>query len=280
MIKRILVLLDPSRATCEANKCAIRLAAATGAGLTGMAIADVRARTEATVPMGIGTSEIAREARQDALEQERKDAQESLAMFAKQCAEAGLTSTSLVSTEADTLEAIVSESLGHDLVVLGEGSIPGELGSTELSIKFMKKGTRPILAVGNKKGTSTPGKVLVGLDDHPQSWKALHMFLLTIPSSLVHHVTVFGLSSGEDEQRVSRARLERAGRFVESRGIRTEILLQEGDPVRLIPEVARERCVDTIVLGPYSKPAIERFFFPSVTKALLTSAEFSVFLYH
>jgi len=280
MMKRILAVLDPSKASSESDRCAIRLARETGASLTGLAIADIAARVSATAPMGIGTSDLAREAREDAVVQERREAQESLATFARLCSAGGIPAADLISVEADTMEAIVSQSLDHDLVVLGEGSIPGELGSTELSVKLMKQGARPVLAVGPNRGDNTPGRVLVALDEHPQSWKSLHMFLLLFPSRLVEEVHLLSLYDGEEEGRAVLGRLERAKRLVEKHSMKAFVHSREGKPSDTVPKAAGELKIDTVVVGPYSKPSIQSLFFGSVTKALLGRPEFSVFLYH
>jgi nucleotide-binding universal stress UspA family protein len=278
MMRRILTVLDPSPATVEADVCAFRLAAATGAELTGIAIADVAARRAATAAMGIGTSDLAREARQRAIKQERKTAQSALQLFSDLCRKKAVCAN-LVCVEADTVQSIVSESLNHDLIIFGASAVPGEEESAELVANLMRVGPRPILAIGKNLGDVTPNRVLIGIDDHPQSWKSLHMFLLLMPAELVEEVTLVSLVS-PDHHDIAEARLGKARKMVEAYGIRAATICQEGDPVEMIPRLARATRATTIVLGPYSKPTLQRIFFGSVTRKILERAEFSLFLYH
>jgi len=277
-MKKILSVLDPSPSTLEADACAFRLAEATGAALTGMVVADIAARKTATAAMGIGTSELAREARVRAIETERLAAQEAMNLFSKQCRERKVRAN-LVSVEGEAVSSIAAESLNHDLIIFGASAAPGEEETAELVAKLMAAGPRPILAVGRNRGETTPSRVLIGIDDHPQSWKSLHMFLLLMPEPLVEEVALVSLvpPSGHD---IAEARLLKAKRMVEAYGLKATTICQEGEPVEMIPQLARANNVSTIVLGPYSKPTWQRIFFGSVTRKILERAEFSLFLYH
>jgi nucleotide-binding universal stress UspA family protein len=280
MIKRILVLLDPTPATTEADETAIRFAQAAGVDLTGLAIADVKARRDATVPMGIGTSGLARDAREQAVRDEIREAHESAEDFRARCSAQGII-PAVLDLQAETVPEILAESFDHDLVLLASGTVPGEMECEELVFELMDKGSRPVLVVGKGRGDSTPGTVLAALDGHPQSWRSLHSFLQLMPPALVKRLVLLSLIANDRDEPLAHDRLERGLRLAEAYGFTSEtLLLCKGDPAEAIEAVATQVGADTILLGPYSKPAIHRLFFGSVTSRLLAQTDLSVFLDH
>ncbi|MBM4354805.1 MAG: hypothetical protein FJ109_13625 [Deltaproteobacteria bacterium] len=279
MMKRILVLLDPSPATKAADDVALRFAATSGADITGLAIADVEARAAATVPMGIGTSGLAREAREEAIQEEITEAHESAEDFRARCSARGVIPT-VLDIQAETVPEILAESFDHDLVLVAAGTVPGEIEVEDLVFELMDKGSRPVFVVGKGRGDSSPGTVVAALDGHPQSWRSLHSFLLLVPPGMVKRLVLLSLVSGDRDEAPAHDRLERGRRIASAHGFKTEILLRSGDPADAIQTVAAELGADTVLLGPYSKPAIHRLFFGSVTKKLLTQTDLSIFLDH
>ncbi len=280
MIKRVLVLLDPSPATTAADEAALRLAQEAGADLTGLAIADIKARLHSTVPMGIGTADLAREAREQAVKDEIREAHESAEDFRARCSAQGVIPT-VLDIQAETVPEILAESFDHDLVLLATGTVPGEMECVDLVFELMDKGSRPVLVIGKKRGGTTPGTVLAALDGHPQSWRALHSFLQLIPPALVKRLVLLSLIANDRDEPLAHDRLERGLRLAEAYGFTSEtLILCKGDPSEAIQAVAADVGADTVLLGPYSKPAIHRLFFGSVTQRLLSQTDLSVFLDH
>jgi len=278
MMKKILTLLDPTPEICDADECAFRLARTCGADLTGLAIADVHAREVATAAMGIGTSDLAREARQEAVQQERQEACQSVALFAQRCAAAGC-QAEVVNAEEDTMACILGQSIHHDLIIIGAGTVPGEVESEHLVIQLMRHAARPVLHVGRGRAGNTPGRVLAAIDSHPQSWKSLHMFTLLFPPELVDEMNLVTLCSAAEEE-AALDRLKHGEEFVRARGLPASTICRRADPLDAIPELVGELDIDTVILGPYSRPTLERLFVGSVTRKLLETEGLSLFLYH
>lgn len=116
-MKSILVTVDHTQASRTAQALGIELAIRHNARLTGLSILDTAAiaRPE-PVPVGGMTYKVQRD--QDLIKRERRQLDQSMALFGRQCREKGV-EPQLLSREGCQLKGLEHEASRHDLVVMG-----------------------------------------------------------------------------------------------------------------------------------------------------------------
>ena len=78
--------------------------------------------------------------------------------------------------------------------------------------------------------------------------------------------------SPEDSERLAQERLEQARSYLESRGLKAELVATKGTPADAIVRLAQERNVDLIVVGSRHKRFFERLVEGSVNQNVLRRA--------
>ena len=127
-----------------------------------------------------------------------------------------------------------------------------------------------------------PSRVLVPLDESPQSFDALEYALVQFPSATVVVVTVIDpievgysaeaiIPSGEwfdDAKAEARDRFDRAEAMAAERGIDVETRLEVGRPSRVIVDLA-ERDADHVVMGSHGRSGVARVLLGSVAETVV-----------
>ncbi|HQM27681.1 MAG TPA: universal stress protein [Syntrophorhabdus sp.] len=195
----------------------------------------------------------------------------------------------------NTLDAIVEAAPDFDLLVLGaRGRHPVRalaLGTT--SQRILGKTKRAVLVVKNKP-LGPYQRVLVAVDFSEHSRKALEysqiiapqatIFLVHVFEALLEKTLVYGGAS-ENVIRESRvmARIEteaKLARFIKEVGVvdplRLVKVIAQGHAPSKLPEIARKKGADLVIVGKHGKWRIEEFLLGSVTLHILSQSQCDV----
>lgn len=281
-MKRILVPLDGSIYSDYALDVAIQLAKDTGSHLSGMAVLDTPAIESKAVGAALGASfyatELVETLRNDALARTEKI----LEYFDERCNAAGVTHRAR-RRENDPSEAILRETIYHDLVVLPQITyfkFETQDAPDQSVVEVAKHSAAPVLAVPCKPFTRPIRRALVAWDHSLQAARALRAMLASgIP---IKHIVLGTVEGGNvrADTKIVQTHLERMAEYVRAHGISCEHMSTKGMPADKLLELADTHSVDTIVMGSFSKSRVVEFFFGSVTKKLLKNESFPVLVYH
>jgi len=194
----------------------------------------------------------------------------------------------------NTLDAIVEASSDFDLLVLGaRGKHPVRalaLGTT--SQRLLGKAGRPVLVVKNKP-VGPYQRVLVAVDFSEDSRKALEYSQIIAPQAIIFLVHVFeplmektlvygGASESIIAESRMKARIEaeaKLTRFIQEVGVEARHLVRivvHGHAPSKLPEIARKRGAELIIVGKHGKWRIEEFLLGSVTLHVLSQSQCDV----
>ncbi len=277
MLKRILVVLDGSKASSVAKRYAIKIAKAIGAELTGVGIIDLPWITASQAePLGGAAFKIHRD--QEIIKQNHKRIKDMLEKFKTLCAENNINYSV---SELEGFPAIEIEKLAemHDLIIIGRTTdFNFELDvDTDLTVRhIIRDNPRPILVVTSKLDVDK--KVLVAYDGSLQAARALHMYLLL---GIGKGQTVHILSIAKNQKDAEAVAL-RAQEMCRLHGVEAEIegVTSKNSPEEVIKKKAKELGVTMVVLGAFGHSGIREFLFGSTTEHLLKSSEVSLFIHH
>lgn len=191
--------------------------------------------------------------------------------------------------DGDALLGISIESFAHDLVVLGRNSlfdVDGELDRIPLCVdRIIRSGLKPVVIVAEREPRNSADietlPILVAFDGSVAANRTLHMLaLLTIAVDREVHVLTQDNSS-EDRATVM---AERACTLLRRHGVSRVKAVglgdgQAGTPAEAILGTAKALGAGMIVMGAYGHSGM-REIFGSCTRAVLTEARQTLFLYH
>ncbi len=194
----------------------------------------------------------------------------------------------------NTLDAIVEAAADFDLLILGaRGKHPVRalaLGTT--SQRILGKAARPVLVVKNKS-VEPYQRVLVAVDFSEDSRKALEYSQIIAPQAIVFLVHVFEplmektlIYGGVSESIILESRMKaqiqaeaKLTRFMKEVGVEARHLVRvvvHGHAPSKLPEIARKRGADLIIVGKHGKWRIEEFLLGSVTLHVLSQSQCDV----
>jgi nucleotide-binding universal stress UspA family protein len=277
MLKRILVVLDGSKAGSVAKRYAIKLAKQLGAELTGVGVLDTPWITAAQPePLGGAAFKIHRD--QEIIQQNHKKIREMLARFRTMCTEDGIKHSV---SELEGFPAMEIETLAemHDLIIIGrttDFNFDMDV-DTDLTVRhIIRDNPRPIVVVTSDYDVDK--KVLIAYDGSLQAARALHMYLLL---GIGRGQTVHILSIAK-YQKDAQAVALRAKEMCHVHGVSAEV---EGFASKTSPEVAiqkkaKELGVTMVVMGAFGHSGIREFLFGTTTEHLLRESAVSLFIHH
>lgn len=277
MLKRILVVLDGSKAATVAKQYAIKLAKDLGAELTGVGVVDTPWITAAQAePLGGVAFKVHRD--QDIIRQNHKKIKDMLEKFKASCDENNITHTvsELEGFPATEIE-ILSEM--HDLIIIGRTTdFNFDLDvDTDSTVRYIiRDNPRPTIVVTSDYEVDK--KVLIAYDGSLQAARALHMYLL-LGIGKGHKVHILSISK---KQKDAVAVALRATEMCRLHGVEAEY---EGVTSKNLPEVviqkkAKEIGATMVVLGAFGHNGIREFLFGTTTEHLLQQSEISLFIHH
>jgi len=273
MIKRILVGLGSLDYARSATAMAIDLAKSHEAELTGVTLFDAE-RLDDTGPIPIGAGQLAKELKESRLDDASAIIQAAEVYFLAECKKAGVRH-SLQHETGDPLEALVSLTRYHDLVVCGLQSLfehgvvdepPDELAM------LLQEGVRPLLAVSDKDRPIR--KVLIAYSGSMESAKTMRRFvqLRMWPEAKLKIVTFHeNIEAGEN-------RLAKAVEYCQAHGLNPETECIPKPPLEHILPYADDWGADLIVLGNSAKSMLLRRILGETALHVMRNAERPLFL--
>lgn len=287
MLKSVLVALDGSSSSIAGASFALRLASRLHANVEGLGLvnSDWIQRPQ-PVPIGGLAYKRALDLKLLNSADERIDAV--LNAFGSDARRASITfSTKRI--DADALSSIGTESIEHDLVVVGRNSLfdaEGELDRIPLCVdRIVRSGLRPVVVVpdadkgGRVENDAAP--LLVAFDGSAAASRTLHMLaLLGIAAERDVHI----LTQNNRSERQAAAEAERACALLRRHGVaRVKGVglgdMEAGTPAESILGTAKVLGAGMIAMGAYGHSGI-REIFGSCTRAVLTEARLPLFLHH
>lgn len=119
-------------------------------------------------------------------------------------------------------------------------------------------------------------RILVGLDDSEESWKALQFALREAKHKDLSEITVVHSKTGEAEEgtRTGKEILEEARRRGKEKGVevKTELLTERHDPDVNIVKFAEENFFNHIIVGSKGRSGIKRILLGSVAEGIVEKA--------
>ncbi len=254
MIRRILVVLAGTRFTPTAIRLAVDLAERHGAGLTGLAVVDLR-NVDYVGPVPAGASAHAERLRTHRLGVRREAVASAVRTFREACEAAGVPQE-VVEEEGDACEIVTSRSRYHDLTVFGlRGLLECQVGAehSEAALaRLIGGGVRPILAVAEEPRPIR--RVLIAYSGSVGSAKAMRCFLQLRPWP---DIRVRVLTCHASEEEGSRL-LADAAEYCRAHGWDPETCRVSGLPGREILAEARRWDADLVVAGNGARSLLRR----------------------
>jgi nucleotide-binding universal stress UspA family protein len=244
MIKRILVGIGGTPFTAVAIDRAVELAAAHGAGLTGITIADPdRECRLGPVPPGAGI--YAKRMCENRLAVTKPAVATAIAQFEEQCRQHDIQFQVIWET-GNTFERIIGHARYHDLTIVGLRSLFEYQLADEPEkdiLRLLSNGVRPILAVSNRKRTI--GKVLVAYTGSVTSASAMQQF---VQYKLWPEATLEIVSFGSGGPAVEKMLME-AEHYCHSHGFSVSTHIVQGAARNRMIPYAEQSDADMIVMG-------------------------------
>lgn len=277
MLKKILLVLDGSKAGHAAREVAFRLSKKARAAMTAVGVLDTPWITAAQPePLGGAAFKLQRD--EAMIEHTHTNMKNLLADFKKEAKDHKLLND-IVEVEGVPTTEIERLSHEHDLIVIGKTTdfhFDFDEDSDMTVRHIARDNPRPLYIVPE---TPVEGsKVLVALDDSLQSSRALHMFLL------------LGLAEGKSVEVMSMHENGELAEVIAGRGVRmcaahgvtasAHTVTQARNRAETIMETARQHEAGLIVMGGFSHSILKEVLFGSCTKALMANSQIPLFLHH
>ncbi len=174
-----------------------------------------------------------------------------------------------------------AEEEGYDLIALG---VKGYNVSEKI---LMGSTTARVIGYGNTSVLVIPWgsrliweRVLVPVDGSASSQAAARLAFqfvdaygldLTVLSVADVPLHLYGVSGEAANEMIADAKshLDQIAREMESRGIKAEYLLREGEPAKTIVDLAGKRETDLIIMGSHGRTGLTRLLMGSVTESVI-----------
>ncbi|MCG8448219.1 MAG: universal stress protein [Pirellulales bacterium] len=273
MIKRILVGLGSLDYARSATAKAIELAKNHQATLTGVTLFDVD-RLDLTGPVPIGAGQLAKELRESRHDSVSSVIEAAEVHFSLECKKADV-EYRLQRETGDPLEALVSLTRYHDLVVCGLQSLfehgviddpPDELAM------LVKEGVRPLLAVTDKDQPIR--RVLIAYSGSMESAKTMRRFIhLRMWPDAELRVVTFHQRLG-----IGETLLQDAADYCRAHGFEPETEYIPKPPLSNLLPYATDWKADLIVLGNSAKNMLLRRILGETALHVMRNADLPLFL--
>lgn len=277
MLRSILVGLDNSPASSEAQRLAIDLARRLDAQVTGLGILD-RDHITAPTPVGIGGMAYKHHRDQVMLEEAKAFLERLQKGFQQRCEQAGVAGR-VIEAEGAPHRLVELESGRHDLLVIGKDTdfhYDFDPSTPETVQRLLRENSRPILVCPEQ--VSSGGPVLATYDGSVRSSRALHMLMLL---GFVRERPIHVLAVADDRQTA-----EERARYP------TELFAKHGydatphgvdadaQPSEIIVTQAEALGATLIAMGASGHRPLQEFFLGSTTKRLLDRCPCPLFVHH
>lgn len=280
MIKSMVVAIDSTESSKQAQEFAYTLAQKYSAELTGIAVLDLPwIKRPMMMPIGGGAYRARRD--ETLIATQSKELQEKMKAFRKTCEGHGITCSG-IEVEGSPDEQLSQEAEQHDVVIIGrETNFHGHRGHdiSEATDNLLRDHPRPVIVVPPEQIKLGEGVVLCFDGSLPAS-RAMHMFYL-LGLAKDEHVHV--VSVNEDPQEAERT-ASRGAAFFASRGVTATAhgihADEDSSEIALtIFSVVESLNVGMVAMGAYAKHSLWRqLLVGSVTRQLVRACPAPLFV--
>lgn len=278
MLKSIVVAVDASPSSVEAEKLALAIAGNYGSRLVGIGVLDTPFfRAPMARPMGAGAYKEHRD--ETLLEAARERLEARLKEFEAACTAAGA-AYGAIEAEGVPHELIEAEADRHDLIVIGrETNFHGEEKHDIAAVvqRLLHDNPRPVVVV--PPAPQSGERVVVAFDGSRQSSRAMHMYILLglAKGQEAHVVSIAANRAAAQETAAKGAGLFRSHGFdAEAHGIAAR-----GNPGDAILAHVESMNAGMLVMGAFGRHnLVHNILVGSATRRLLHDCPAPVFVHH
>lgn len=277
MLKRLLVVVDGSKAGKAARDLAVKFAKEKHARLTGMTVLDTAWITAAQAePLGGAAYKLNRD--EEVIKLAKVHVEFILNEFKKACSDNQIDCKAL-KVEGFPASEIEYLSHEHDLIIIGQTTdFNYELEEeTDSIVKHVAQDIpRPLIIAPPYQVQSDT--ILIAYDGTIQSARALHIFLLLgLTEGKNIHIVSVNKSKTEAVNIASQAQ-----RMCKVYGINAEVhgVATRSDAAKIILEKVDELNIGMVVLGAFGQTSLRQVIFGSTTSQLMKKSKVPLFLHH
>jgi nucleotide-binding universal stress UspA family protein len=277
VLRSILVALDDTQASSQAQQLAIEMAKRLDCQITGLAILD---REHITSPTAVGIGGMAFKQHRDQVKlKEAKSFLQRLEKEFQQSCESIGASWQVIEAEGVPHTLIEQESGRHDLLVIGKDTdfhFDEDPSTADTVQRLLRDNPRPLLVCPGQ--ASSEGPVLATYDGSVRASRALHLFVLLghARGRPVHVLSVASDRTIADERaRYPTELLAKHGYQATSHGVGSQ-----ADPAEIVLAEAEALGATLIVLGASGHSPLHDFFLGSTTQRLLNACPCVLFVHH
>lgn len=276
MLRSILVALDATPASSQAQRLAIDMAKRLDAQITGLAILD-RAHITSPTPVGIGGMAYKHHRDQVKLEEAKAFLQRLEKGFQQSCEAIG-TAWRVIEAEGAPYRLIELESGRHDLLVIGKDTdfhFDVDPSTADTVQRLLRENSRPILVCPDQ--VSSEGAVLATYDGSVRSSRALHMLMLLgfARGRPVHLLSIAAdRQAAEERARYPTELFAKHGYDATPHGIGSS-----AEPAEIMLAEAEALGAKLIAMGASGHSPLQEFFLGSTTQRLLNSCPCTLFVH-
>jgi nucleotide-binding universal stress UspA family protein len=277
VLRSILVALDATPASSQAQRLAIEMAKRLDAQITGLAILD---RAYITSPTAVGIGGMAYKYHRDQVKlEEAKTFLQRLETGFQQTCEAIGTAWRVIEAEGAPYKLIELESGRHDLLVIGKDTdfhFDFDPSTADTVQRLLRENPRPILVCPNQ--VSSEGAILATYDGSVRSSRALHMLtLLGFARERPIHVLSVAADRqiAEERARYPTELFAKHGYNATAHGIGSN-----AEPAEIMLTEAEALGAKLIAMGASGHSPLHDFFLGSTTQRLLNTCPCTLFVHH
>jgi nucleotide-binding universal stress UspA family protein len=277
VLRSILVALDETEASSQAQKLAIEMAKRMDCQITGLAILD-RAHITAPTPVGIGGMAYKQHRDQVKLEEAKSILQRLEKAFEQSCEATGAAWQG-IEAEGVPHKLIEQESGRHDLLVIGRDTdfhFDEDSTTADMVQRLLRENPRPLL-VCPEQG-SYDGTIVAAYDGSVRSSRALHVLVLL---EFARGRPVHVLSVAPDRE-VAEARARYPTELFAKHGYQATAhgIGSRADPADIVLAETEALGATLIAMGASGHNPLRDFFLGSTTQRVLNSCPCVLFMQH
>lgn len=279
MLKRILLVLDVTTASAQAERLAIDLALRRAASVRGLVLIDPGSISPPE-PIPVGGDAFKQQKDQALLNRAREDGAALAQRFDNECLKMKVASDTRIVT-GPALDGVVEASALCDLIAVGVDAAFEAADAEQVSTlvtRLLHHGARPVLAVPGRQHASTRSRTLVAYDGSVAAMRTLQLFAGLQLNVDLEAVVATVHSDQAEANRLS----EVATRYLQERGYRAHAhaIVSDDDVADEVLGLGHRIDAHTIVAGAYGQRGWREWLIGGTTQKLLEQSDFPLFLHH
>lgn len=187
----------------------------------------------------------------------------------------GITKVETTLREGGIVETIAEREIFSDIVIIGKRGAQANFAKGHLGSKVervARQSTKPVLVA--TRVFKAPTRIAIAFDGGPSSRKAVE-YVAHSPLFAGLEIDIV-LVGGYTEKNATYIDWVQA-QFGERAGVK--VIQREGNPDAVLPQVAKERAIDLLVMGAYGHSPLRNMLLGSTTTQMMRSGQMSVLLF-